>query len=119
MAVELVRGSVSEMSISRGKTVAVGSVESWHNKRPIKAFQKPTTIQGNVTPSNIMSVTYKTVGTWGERASCMSQSMNKAELTESKQKRLRRAEIARAEGLFIKVFKGMASGSLILCKMLY
>jgi hypothetical protein len=48
----------------------------------------------------------------------MSQSMNKAELTESKQKRLRRAEIARAEGLFIKVFKGMASGSLILCEML-
>jgi hypothetical protein len=107
------------MSISRGKTAAVGPVESWYNKRPIKPFQKPTTIQGKVTPCMIRSAMYSAVGTWGERASCISQSMNKAELTESKQKRLRRAEIARAEGLFIKVFKGMASGSLILCEMLY
>ena len=53
-----------------------------------------------------MSVTYRTVGTWGERASCISHSINKAVLTDNKQKRLRRAEIARAEGLFIKVFKG-------------
>jgi hypothetical protein len=44
--------------------------------------------------------------------------MNKAVPTASKQKRLRRAEIARAEGLFIKVFKGLTSGSLILCEML-
>jgi hypothetical protein len=44
--------------------------------------------------------------------------MKNAVLTVSKQKRLRRAEIARAEGLFIKVFKGLASGSLILCEML-
>jgi hypothetical protein len=63
IAVELVRGSVPEMSISRGKTATVGSVESWYNKNPINPFQKPATIQGNVTPSDIMRVTYKTVGT--------------------------------------------------------
>lgn len=44
--------------------------------------------------------------------------MKTAELTDSRQKTTRRAVIARAEGLFIKVFKGMASGSLILCEML-
>lgn len=55
IAVELVKGSVSEMSISLGKTVAVGSVESWQISKPMMAFQKPTTIQGIVTPINTMN----------------------------------------------------------------
>jgi hypothetical protein len=55
----------------------------------MRAFQKPTTIQGSVIAKSAMRETWRSKGVWFDRVESINQSMNTAVASESEKKRAR------------------------------